>query len=82
MLFREMKEKISRFQILPRFARSSSEILDMSESSSNSHLAPEIEDLQSLTNFVLNSKENLEIARLKKLLATTIKLLAFEGPIP
>lgn len=53
---------------------SSSEILKTSESSCNSHLAPEIEELQSSTNFDLQSEENLEIARLEKLLAATIKM--------
>ena len=52
----------------------SSEILEISESASNSHLAPEIEELQSSTNVDLNSEENLEIARLEKLLAATIKI--------
>ena len=52
----------------------SSEILETSESSCNSHLAPEIEELQSLTNVDLQSEENLEIARLEKLLAATIKM--------
>ena len=51
-----------------------SEILEISESASNSHLAPEIEELQSSTNVDLNSEENLEIARLEKLLAATIKI--------
>ena len=52
----------------------SSEILDIPESSSDSHLALEIEELQSSTNFDLKSEENLEIARLEKLLAATIKI--------
>ena len=39
----------------------SSEILEISESSSNSHLAPEIEELQSSTNFDLKSEENLKL---------------------
>ena len=53
---------------------SSSEILETSESSCNSHLVPEIEELQSSTNVDLQSEENLEIARLEKLLAATIKM--------
>ena len=53
---------------------SSSESLETSESSCNSHLAPEIEELQSSTNFDLQSEENLEIARLEKLLAATVGL--------
>ena len=44
---------------------SSSKILEKSGSSSNSHLALEIEELQSSTNFVMQSKENLEIAQLE-----------------
>ena len=52
----------------------SSEILDIPESSSDSHLAPEIQELQSSTNFDLKSEENLEIARLENLLAATIKI--------
>ena len=52
----------------------SSEILEMSESSSNSHLTPEIEELQSSKNFDLKSEESLEIARLEELLAATIKI--------
>jgi len=39
-----------------------SEILETSESSSNSHLPPEIEELQSSSNFDLQSEENPEIA--------------------
>ena len=52
----------------------SSEILEMSESSSNSHLTPEIEELQSSKNFDLKSEESLEIVRLEELLAATIKI--------
>ena len=52
----------------------SSEILETSESSSNSHLAPEMEAPQSATNFDLQSEENLEIAKLEKLLAATIEI--------
>lgn len=52
----------------------SSETLKTSESSSNSHLAPEIEELQSSTNFDMKFEENLEIAQLGKLLAAAIKI--------
>ena len=45
----------------------SSEILETSQSSSNTHLAPEIEELQSSTNFDLQSQKNLEITRLEEL---------------
>ena len=44
---------------------SSSKILETSGSSSNSHLALEIEELQSSKNFDMQSKENLEIAQLE-----------------
>ena len=52
----------------------SSESLETSECSSNSHLALEMEAQQTATKFDLQSKENLEIARLKKLLADTIEI--------
>ena len=52
----------------------SSEISKTSESSSNSHLTPEIEELQSSKKFDLNSEESLEIARLEEILAATIKI--------
>lgn len=52
----------------------SSESLDTSQCSSNSHLAPEMEAQQTATNFDLQSEENLEIARLEKLLADTIEI--------
>ena len=52
----------------------SSESLETSECSSNSHLALEMEAPQTATKFDLQSKENLEIARLKKLLADTIEI--------
>ena len=52
----------------------SSEILEMSQSSSNLYLTPEIEELQSSKNFDLKSEESLEIARLEELLAATIKM--------
>ena len=42
-----------------------SKILETSGSSSNSHLALKIEELQSSTNFDMQSKENLEIAQLE-----------------
>lgn len=44
---------------------SSSKILETSGSSSNSHPALEIEELQSSKNFDMQSKENLEIAQLE-----------------
>lgn len=44
---------------------SSSKILETSGSSSNSHLALEIEELQSSKNFDMQSKENLEITQLE-----------------
>ena len=52
----------------------SSESLETSECSSKSHLAPEMEAQQTATKFDLQSKENLEIARLEKLLADTIEI--------
>ena len=51
-----------------------SESLETSECSSHSHLAPEMEAQQTATKFDLQSKENLEIARLEKLLADTIEI--------
>lgn len=44
---------------------SSSKILETSGNSSNSHLALEIEELQSSKNFDLQPKVNLEIAQLE-----------------
>lgn len=44
---------------------SSNKILETLGSSSNSHLALEIEELQSSKNFDMQSKENLEIAQLE-----------------
>ena len=52
----------------------SSESLETLECSSNSHLSPEMEAQQTATKLDLQSKENLEIARLKKLLADTIEI--------